>query len=95
MPIFVLAHTGDDDFAHHSMMMGWNGWGMMGSWGWIWMILFWIIIIVGIVALVKWITNQSEASKNKSAMDILKERYAKSEIDKEEFEQKIKDLKNN
>lgn len=58
------------------------------------MILWWGLIIVGIVFLVKWITGQrSETTKKEdSALEILKQRYASGEITKEEFEEKKKDL---
>ena len=64
---------------------------MGGSWG-IGMLLFWLIVIVGIVLFVKWVSGQSSSQKGTSALDILKERYAKGEINKEEFEAKKKDL---
>lgn len=66
-----------------------NHGGAMG-WGWIiglilLVVIFWIIIRF-------FNQDRTNPSGNKSALDILKERYAKGEIDKEDFEKRKKDL---
>ncbi|MAJ97573.1 MAG: electron transporter RnfE [Parcubacteria group bacterium] len=70
-----------------------TGYEMSGFGGGIFMILFWVLVVVGIIVLVRYTVNntiKSESSNN--GLDILKERYAKGEIDKDEFEVKKKDL---
>lgn len=79
-----------------------TGNSMMGDWSWgggvsmFLMPLFWILVIVGVVLLIVWLVNQtsstSSSGSGKSATDILKERYARGEIDKKEFEEKKRDL---
>jgi len=72
-------------------------WGM--SWGWggmVFQLLFWLVIIFLIVWGVKQIAGRSQNSnqltRKDNALEILRERYAKGEIDKEEFEAKKRDL---
>jgi len=69
-------------------MFEWHGYGGGGMW------IFWILIIVTLVWVVTFATRRDSGSSGneKSAQDILKERYARGEIDREEFEQKRKDL---
>ena len=56
--------------------------------------IFWILIvlvIVWLIALAFKSTGKDSASE-KSALDILRERYARGEIDRDRFEQMKKDL---
>lgn len=59
------------------------------------MILFWGAIIVLIVVLVRWLSGHtgpqhSGTPAQKTPLDILRERFARGEIDKEEFEERRK-----
>jgi len=65
-------------------MIGWFGGGVM-------MIVFWVLFIALIVWVVREVSGKNARSSSQ-ALDILKERYAKGEIDKEEFDSKKKDL---
>jgi len=73
--------------------------GMTGDGMGVWMlfsIVFWILIIVGIVLLVVWVVQKAlgggAGGTEGSALEILKKRYASGEISKEEFEEKKRDL---
>jgi len=57
--------------------------------------IFWVLVIAGLGLLVSWIVRQNKKSPQGDAgdaLEILKKRYARGEINKEEFEQKKKDL---
>ena len=72
---------------------GWGwGWGM--GFGWIFMILFWALIILGIVALAKGLFSAGSpgGSAGKRPLDILKQRYARGELTRDEYEQVRRDL---
>ncbi len=76
------------------MMGDWGGWGWGPGFGWIFMILFWAMIILGIVALAKWLLSAGSpgSSASQQPLDILKQRYARGEITRDQYEQMRRDL---
>ena len=75
-----------------------SGYSMMGyggfSSGWFGL-LWWVLIIIGAVLFVRWAVGQPRGHaghRGETALDVLKGRYAKGEIDKKEFEEKKRDL---
>ena len=57
--------------------------------GGIFMIFFWVLVIVIIISLVK----KGGSGEKETAEEILKKRYARGEISREEFERMIKDIR--
>jgi putative membrane protein len=85
------------DWGMGSGMLGY-GYGM--SWfSHILMIVFWVALIVGIIFLIRWLVVASRSGGHQAvnqggdtALDILRKRYARGEINKQEFEEKKRDL---
>jgi putative membrane protein len=65
------------------------GWMVFGG---LWMLLFW----GGLIALIVWgvtrLTGQARRVQKHNPMDVARERYARGEISKEDFDQLRKDL---
>ncbi|RJQ24451.1 SHOCT domain-containing protein [Candidatus Parcubacteria bacterium] len=72
-----------------NMMGGWSGFSIFG---WLSMILFWVLLVLGVVALIRYLGKSGSSREDKTPLDILKERYARGEIGKKEFEEKKQDL---
>lgn len=69
------------------------GYGMMGGGMFILGLIFWILVIIGLILLIKYLWEGHGAKRvEESALEVLKKRYARGEISKEEFEEKKKDL---
>ncbi len=72
---------------HYADGMGW--WMILGG---AWMFIFW----GGLVALIIWgiikLSGRNSSASKRDSLDVAKERYAKGEISREEFEQLKKDL---
>ena len=72
----------------HDWMSGWGAWGMLIP------LIFWIVILVGLAALIqKLIFEQRQRPTENRALDVLSERYAKGDIDREEYLRRRQDIK--
>ena len=103
VPAVLVLSFGQEVLADYRPYGNWGwgpgmmGWGMMGWFGPLFMIIFWVLVVVLIVLLIRSLLS-SNRSRNagpdvqESALEILKKRYARGEIEKEEFEAKKKDL---
>lgn len=76
-------------------MMGWGGFGFSPLWP-ILMLLFWALIIGGIVMLLIWMFRQTQPTgpgpTGNRPLDILRERYARGEITREQYQDMRRDL---
>jgi putative membrane protein len=68
------------------------GWMPMMGIGLLGMILFWGLLIAGTVFLIRWVIGEIVIKREDSALEILKKRYARGEINKQEFDERKKDL---
>jgi putative membrane protein len=86
---FLLAQGRMYEWHWEMHPMWWWGWGigMMAM-----MFLFWALVIVGFIVGIRWLFGKGRGEKLDSALEILRQRYARGEINKEEFEAKKKDL---
>jgi putative membrane protein len=75
---------------------GWHPmWGMWGPWGigmGLVMLTFWVLVIVALVAGIRWLATQGRESRPDTALEILRQRYARGEVNKDEFDAKRRDL---
>ena len=73
-------------------MMGYGGFGAMGAFGWIWMVLIWVVVI----GLVAWGASALFAPRSgpreATPLEILRRRYAGGEISEAEYEQAKRSL---
>lgn len=71
------------------MSYGWND----GGWGMLWMILSWIAIVALIwVVLRTFISGDDRREPPRDAKDMLEERFAKGEIDADEYHERLRVL---
>ena len=85
----VLAQQPGHYYGPHMWNGGWHGW----FFGPLVMILFIVVAVVVVVLIVRWLGGQSHSSphhhpQTQAPLDVLKERFARGAIDKEEFEER-------
>lgn len=83
-----FAHSGEES----TMMHGFEDGMEYGTWGLVWMVLLVILVIAVVAWLVRASGNGSSSTKEQAPLDILKNRYAKGEITKQQFDEAKKDL---
>ncbi len=75
-------------------MRDYSGYGNgYDTWNFVFMLLMMALVVLGVIVLVRYLGRTAHSqSREEVALDLLKKRYAKGEIDKKEFEEKRKDL---
>jgi putative membrane protein len=75
------------------MMHDWSTWGAGGMFFGPLIMIVWLAVLVAIViGLVRWLGGLGSGRPTRTARDILDERYARGEIDREEFLKRKRDI---
>ena len=90
-PGFAVAQerTWEWQWSTHPMMF------MLGAGGLVMMLMmlvFWGLVIAGLVLGVRWLAGQGRGAGRDEALEILRQRYARGDIDKQEFDTRKRDL---
>ncbi len=86
LPMLAWAQERPYDWGMH-YMWGATGIGMM-----VMMLVFWGLVIVALVLGIRWLITQGREPRADSLLEILKKRYARGEIDNEEYEAKKREI---
>jgi putative membrane protein len=91
VPSFALGQerTWESQWGMHPMMFMWGAGGLVMM---LMMLVLWGLVIAGLVLGVRWLTGQGRPERRDEAFEILRQRYARGEIDKQEFETRKRDL---
>ncbi|GAB2858685.1 hypothetical protein GCM10027176_71480 [Actinoallomurus bryophytorum] len=87
-----MGNSAYGDAAEHWSESSFNGYG----WWWLWgpaTIVFWLSVVAGIIWLITSRAPRKETSPLDRARQILAERYARGEIDTEEFQRRMDHLR--
>ena len=89
-PLSALAQerTWEWRWGMHPMMFMWGAGGLVMM---LMMLVFWGLVIAGIVVGLRWLVGKRQTHRDE-ALEILRQRYARGEIDRQEFESRKRDL---
>jgi putative membrane protein len=73
----------------HPMMFMWGAGGLVMM---LMMLVFWGLVVAGLILGIRWLARQGRGEGRDEALEILRQRYARGEIDKQEFETRKRDL---
>ena len=79
--------------------MMWDPWGNGYGMGWGWFgamhLLWWLLLIAGAAVLLRYIlgVKGGQGRGDDRSLAVLRERYARGEIDKQEFDERMRHLK--
>ena len=89
LPVMAQAQERPWEWGWHPMHQMWGMWGMGML---LVMLTFWVLVIVAIVAGIRWLMHQGREPRSDAALEILRQRYARGEINKDEFDARKRDL---
>jgi len=91
IPACALAQdrTWEWHWSSHPMMVMWGAGGLVMM---LMMLVFWGLVIAGLVVGLRWLIGLGHPSRRDEALEILRQRYARGEIDKQEYEARKRDL---
>jgi uncharacterized membrane protein len=82
----------------------WGSFGNFGVWGWVASVLnlvFWVGLLVGLILMIVWTARRARApaatvlsaSEQSTAKEILQARYVRGEINREQYQQMLDDVR--
>jgi putative membrane protein len=91
VPLSALAQerTWEWHWSTHPMMFMWGAGGVLMM---LMMLAFWAVVIPGLVFGLRWLVGQGRSTRRDEALEILRQRYARGDIDRQEFEARKRDL---
>jgi putative membrane protein len=87
--VLAQARAWEWDWNMHPMMFMWGAGGLVMM---LMMLVFWGLVIAGLVVGLRWLVGQGRLASRDEALEILRQRYARGEIDKQEFDARRRDL---